>query len=170
MRLVSAEKSVKVVPKFIHADLFDAAPELRAENVFFDAEAKKKEIEKRPSRKQTFGRRLANVRRERGQYPHREVYRHSPKPCEIYRDADTCLIEEPTGTVPAKRRELQDLGPGEVIEEDMRGGQGVEKRPMSLEEMMGIPQNVIPCLVDGQLAYRDGTRVSLAYSVYFGLH
>jgi len=25
--------------------------------------------------------------------------------------------------------------------------------------LMSIPQNAIPCLVDNQLAYRDGTRV-----------
>lgn len=159
-QLVSFKKSAVVVPHWVHTSLFDAAPALLAENVFFDAEAKKKEIEKRRSRKQTFGRRLAHIRRERGQHPHREVYRHSPKPCEIYRDATICLTEEPTGSIPAKRRELQDLGPGEVLEEDTRGGKGEEKDPMGLEEMMGIPRNAIPCLVEGQLAYREGTRVS----------
>lgn len=163
-RLHSSEKSAIVVPRFIHTNLFDAAPELLAENVFFDAGAKKKEIEKRPSRKRTFGRRLTHIRRERGQYPHREVYRHSPKPCEIYRDANICLTEEPTGTIPAKRRELQDLGPGEVLEEDVHGGKGEEKGPTSLEEMMGVPRNAIPCLVEGQLAYRECTRVSIRSS------
>ena len=159
-RLVACEKSVNVVPTFIHLNLFDAAPELLAQNVFFDAEEKKKEVEKRRSRKQTFGRRLAHIRRERGQYPHREVYRHSPKPSEIYRDASFCLTEEPTGTIAAKRRELQDLGPGEVMEEDVRGGTGEGNGASPLEEMMAVPRNAIPCLVDGQLAYREGTRVS----------
>lgn len=160
-RLDSSEKSAKAVPRFVHTDLFDAAPELLAEHVFFDAEEKKKEIEQRPSKKRTFGRRLTHIRRERGQYPHREVYRHSPKPCEIYRDANICLIEEPTGTIPAKRRALQDLGPGEVLEEDVGGGKVEEKDRTSLEEMMGVPRNAIPCLVEGQLAYREGTRVSI---------
>lgn len=160
-RLASSQRPAKVAPEFIHINLFDAAPELLPEHIFFDVEAKKKEIEKRPSRKQTFGRRLTHIRRERGQYPHREIYRHSAKPCEIYRDATICLTEEPTGTIPAKRRELQDLGPGEVIDEKVRGSKGEEKGPMSLEEMMGVPRNAIPCLVEGQLAYREGTRVCL---------
>jgi len=158
-RLASSKQSTKFEPEFIHTNLFEAAPELLHENVFFDAEAKKEEIEKRPSRKQTFGKRLANVREKRGQYPHREVHRHSPKPHRSYGDAMAYHIDELTAADLPKRKGLQDLGPGEEPETNVLGEQVVEKGPQSFEELMSIPQNAIPCLVDNQLAYRDGTRV-----------
>ncbi len=157
-QIVSSErKPEKVEPKFNHTNLFTAAPELLPDVVFFDADAKKKEIEKRRTRKQTFGRRLANIRRERGQYPHREVYRHSQKPSQVFGNLTFFPAEESTETSPTKRRELQDLGPGETVDP---GANDEETRPLSFEDLMGVPINAIPCIVDSQLAYRDGTRVS----------
>jgi hypothetical protein len=47
----------------VSTDLYEIAPHLHPDNVFFDKEAKIREIEARPSRKATFGKVLAKSRR-----------------------------------------------------------------------------------------------------------
>jgi vacuolar-type H+-ATPase subunit I/STV1 len=129
--------------------LFEAAPELLHENVFFDAEAKKEEIEKRPSRKQTFGKRLANVREKR-KYP-REVHRHSPKPHRSYAEMPWLITLTSSRRQTFRNVRLQDLGPGEEPETNVLGEQ-VGKRSTVFRGVDEYPANAIPCLVDNQLA------------------
>ena len=164
-RRVTLDYKTKPKLKFTHTDLFDAAPELLPEHVFFNAEAKKEEIGKRRSRKQTFGRKLPNIRSERGQYPHREVYRHSPKPCKVIGNLSIDQTEEVGVSIATQHRPLQGLGPGEMIEDSLKDKDG-ENDPTSFEELMGVPRNAIPCIVDHQLAYREGSRVGLPYSSF----
>ncbi|KAI9841219.1 MAG: hypothetical protein M1830_007892, partial [Pleopsidium flavum] len=157
-RLASTEQSTKFEPQFIHSNLFMGAPELLPVNVFFDAEAKKNEIAKRPSRKETFGKRLANIRKERALCPHRGFHRHLPKPHGNHGEVIACDSGELITTESPKPKGLQDLGPGEEAETDVLGEKFEESCPRSFEELMGVPQSAIPCLADNQLAYRDGTR------------
>ena len=150
-------------PTLIHRNLYVAAPEIRREVIYFDAEAKKAEIARRPSRKQTFGHVLANVRKERGLYPHRERNRHlteeSEKPSKGSPHGNKASLVEVDGAlraVPGRAESKNDEEPESGEVEVLCGNDLAQKR---FRDITWIPKNAIPCLVDNQLAYRDGTRV-----------
>ena len=117
-------------------DLLEIAPQYRQEILSFNLEMRKKEIAARPSRKQTFGRVLALVGRERGTAnAHREVDRRLPS--RIVRV-----------TVPDMSEEIDPL-------QDAAQTKGIEVE-MSFEEFLGVPENAQLCTTtNGQLAYRD---------------
>jgi hypothetical protein len=115
-------------------DLFEVAPQYQQENLFFDLEAKKREIASRPSRKQTFGKVLALCDRERGTVNvHRDVHRGLPPRMVRTRVMDMTEDMDP----------FRELVPTKEVE-------------MSLEEFLGVPENALLCTTTtGQLAYRD---------------
>ncbi|KAL9122473.1 MAG: hypothetical protein Q9187_000965 [Circinaria calcarea] len=153
---------------YCHRDLFAAAPELHPDRLLFDAEAKKAEIANRPPRKAQFGSVLANIRKERGIFPHREKNRHVEEGSRTDRGV-AIVIErrEPSElTSDASDRSFNpdDRSAGSSTSEAIlirTGAAGSNHEALrEHDEMMGIPKVAIPCLVDKQLAYRDGTRVS----------
>jgi hypothetical protein len=115
-------------------DLFEVAPQYQQENLFFDLEAKRREIASRPSRKQTFGKVLALCDRERGTANvHRDVHRSLPPRMVRTRVVDTTEDIDP----------FRESAPTKEVE-------------MSLEEFLGVPENALLCTTTtGQLAYRD---------------
>jgi hypothetical protein len=115
-------------------DLFEVAPQYQQENLFFDLEAKRREIASRPSRKQTFGKLLALCDRERGTANvHRDVHRGLPPKMVRTRVVDTTEDMDP----------FREFAPTKEVE-------------MSLEEFLGVPENALLCTTTtGQLAYRD---------------
>jgi hypothetical protein len=137
----------------VSADLYEVAPYLLPENVFFDSEAKIREIEARPSRKATFGKLLANTRKGQGEYPHREIRRATPPPLNGF------------ALRPKTSEEEQDVD-GDV---DMDGDKYV-KEDITFEEFMDGPKNPIPVRIRDSLAYRDGSRVGLSLLAYISLH
>lgn len=156
-RLALAEKPddewIKYLPTT--TNFYEAAPHLHPDVVSFDRDAKFKEIENRPSRKQTFGKRLSNVRKERGLYPH-------------YLPGKQLMKEQsPVGTAIAlvvssdgeKTLEVEEQDSCDLAESSEAHLSDNDKAMRVFDEMMAVPKNPIPCLVDNQLAWRDGTRV-----------
>ncbi len=142
---------------FRKKDLFEGWRQWRPQTVFFDRKAKETEIKRRPSRKATFGKRLANVRRERDNV-HHEVHRPAP--------GSHNKIAEPTtradeGTRPSGGLENYGAGcPEAVLVPDDDDGEG--DRQINFEELIGVPMNAIPTIYDKTLVYRDGTKVCLS--------
>ena len=162
-RLAIAEKPDDEWIKYLPTtpNFYDAAPHFHPNVVSFDREAKLKEIEKRPSRKQTFGKRLSTLRKERGLYPHYLPTKHSTKEPSPARTAVAVVTSSDGGKVV----DLEEQGSGGLSESSEESLSGNEKTMKVFEEMMAVPNNPIPCLVDNQLAWRDGTRVcSLGFS------
>lgn len=129
-------------------DLFRIAPRYAPENVFFDIEAKRKEIAVRPSRKQTFGKILPYTRQERGQYVHRAVNRPSPE------------LPKGYAIVPASSSDDDD---DDTFEDRLEGEkekarQKHKRVEMTLQEFLHVPDDPVHMLVDGKLAMKDGTR------------
>lgn len=116
-------------------DLFEVTPQYQQENLWFDVEAKKKEIAARPSRKQTFGRILALSDRQRGT-------------TKVHREVDRCL---PPRMVRTKVVDGSgDWDPFHEIEP-------TKEVEMTCEEFLGVPENALLCVTTTQqLAYRDG--------------
>ena len=149
-------------PGSFHGHFSDVAPELRP----FDARAKKAEISKRPSRKENFDKRLANVRFERGPYLHREINRDFNINCQ---QDEPCYNAKNNDDDPSSLEvEVASLSKRELL------------KPTQLQwaKITGVPANPIPVLGnDKTLAYRDGTRVSektiryrlCLYSLHSGL-
>jgi hypothetical protein len=116
-------------------DLFEVSPQYQQENLFFDLEAKKKEIASRPSRKQTFGRVLALSDRERGTV-------------NVHREVDRCLPSRMVRTTVVDAS--SDMDPFKEAEQ-------TREVEISFEEFLGVPENASLCLTTTQqLAYRDG--------------
>ena len=156
-RLAIAEKPddewIKYLPTT--TNFYEAAPHLHPDVVSFDRDAKLKEIEKRPSRKQTFGKRLSNVRKERGLYPHYLFGKPPTKEPSPARTAVAVVMSSDGGKVV----EVEDQDSGALSESSEESLSGNEKAMRAFDQMMAVPNNPIPCLVDNQLAWRDGTRV-----------
>ena len=156
--------------RYCYRDLFAAAPELRPDRLLFDAEAKKVEIADRPSRKAQFGSVLANVWKERGIFPHREKNRHVEEVSRTDRGVAIVIEKRKPGSKTSEASEsssnFDDKAEGASRSEaDLVGTGAPRSNHEALREydgLMRIPKVVIPCLVDKQLAYRDGTRVSMA--------
>ena len=142
--IVTHHKSV-FPPGSFHDHFFDVAPDLRP----FDREAKMAEILKRPTRKDTWGSNLSNVRPERGMYLHREVNQ----------DIDiNCQQDESCYTVDDIENDNEDSSEFEASTFSKRE----VLRPSQLQwaKITGVPANPIPVLAsDKTLAYREGTRV-----------
>lgn len=116
-------------------DLFEVSPQYQQENLFFDAEAKKKEIAARPSRKQTFGRILALSDRRRGT-------------TKVHREVDRCLPPRMVRT-----RVVDGSGGWDPFNEIEQ----TKEVEMTSEEFFGVPENALFCVTTTQqLAYRDG--------------
>ncbi|KAI9790433.1 MAG: hypothetical protein M1835_000962 [Candelina submexicana] len=136
---------------YTEKDLLKAWPQYHPKNVWFNRSAKIAEIKKRPSRKATFGKRLANIRKERSNV-HHEVDRtpptsHSiPEPSRHDRDVEE--TRPPGG--------LESYGAGSP--EPTVISDGESDKELTLEELIGVPPNAIPTIYDKALAYRDGTR------------
>lgn len=156
-RLALAEKPddewIKYLPTT--TNFYEAAPHLHPDVVSFDRGAKLKEIENRPSRKQTFGKRLSNVRKERGLYPHYLPGKQLTKEPSPVRTAVAVVLSSDG----EKSLEAEDQDSGDLAERSEASLSGNDKAMRVFDEMMAIPKNPIPCLVDNQLAWRDGTRV-----------
>ena len=165
-RLALAEKPDQEWVKYLPTttNFYEAAPHLHADILSFDREAKIAEIEKRPSRKQTFGKRLANVRKERGLHPHYLPSKQPPKEPSLTRTADIVMSSEGWTDHQVENRDSDVLS--ESSQESLSDN---EKAMRVFDEMMGVPNNAIPCLVDNQLAWRDGTRVcSYDHPAWYG--
>lgn len=116
-------------------DLFEVSPQYQQENLFFDTEAKKKEIAARPSRKQTFGRILALSDRRRGT-------------TKVHREVDRCLPPRMVRT-----RVVDGSGDWDPFNEIEQ----TKEVEMTSEEFFGVPENALFCVTTTQqLAYRDG--------------
>ena len=134
----------------------------------FNAQVKKAEIAERPCRKAQFGSVLANVRKERGIFPHRERNRHVEAATRTEREVAVVIEKRNPGSATSEESEsssnTDDRGAGsstsEVILVSERAPRSNYEALTEHDVLMGIPKVVIPCLVDKQLAYRDGTRVS----------
>lgn len=166
-RLALAEKPndewIKYLPST--TNFYEAAPHSHPDLVSFDRQAKLNEIEKRPSRKQTFGKRLSNVRKERGLYPHYLAGKLPTKEPSPARTAVAVVMSSDGGTV----LELEDSDSEGLAESSEESLSGNEKAMRVFEKMMAVPNNPIPCLVDNQLAWRDGTRVCTSDHTVWGL-
>ena len=153
---------------YCHRDLFAAAPELHPDRLLFDPEAKRAEIANRPPRKAQFGSVLANVRKERGIFPHREKNRHVEEGARTDRGVAIVIERREPGELTSDASDRSsnpdDRSARSSTSEAILIGTGTAgSNPEALkehDEMMGIPKVAIPCLIDQQLAYRDGTRVS----------
>ena len=156
-RLALAERPddewIKYLPTT--TNFYEAAPHIHPNVVAFDRDSKLKEIENRPSRKQTFGKRLSNVRKERGLYPHYLSEKQPAKEPSPARVAVTVVMSSGGGRV----LEVEDQDSSVLCESSDESLSGNEKAMRVFDEMMAVPKNPIPCLVDNQLAWRDGTRV-----------
>ena len=148
-------------------ELFAAMPELALHIPNFDAEAKKAEIAKRPSRKQTFGNTLANIRKERGHYPHRARNKHLLKEFESsgkhntqVMDETLCFIDNEFCVIPVVSMASSDPDDESQSNKPVQVSTRTEKAQRKYKRLMGWPKDPVPCLVEGKLAWRDGTRVS----------
>lgn len=154
--------------RYCHRDLFAAAPELRPDRLLFDVEAKKAEIAARPSRKAQFGSVLANVRKERGMFPHREKNRYVGERSKKDQEVAVVIEKRKLGELMSNVSDsgfstddkAEESSTSEAILAGTRASRSNYEALTEHDEQMGIPKVVIPCLVDKQLAYRDGTRVS----------
>ena len=130
-------------------DLFEIAPHYKKETMLFDAEAKKREIEARPSRKKTFGRVLAYSRKDRGLNPHDEVDRRLPSRLVRVRIAGSPEADA--------YHEGEDDYPG-FTATVASAARPIKEVMMTFESFLGVPQYPLICKTTyEQLAYRDGT-------------
>ena len=166
---LQAEEVVTSQRKYVHSDLYSAAPEMFSGTITPKAAATKP-IHNKPSRKQNFGHVSANSRTKRGLYPHREKNTGQPdRP--VPRKRPAVVVH------PLRGRPVYDIDNFSAVDTVVsmqstseEGERPARKRPLSpdnrrtlrnFDRMMGIPKNPIPCLVNRQLGYRDGTRVSI---------
>ena len=158
------------VSRFMHLNLYNAAPELHPRKRLFDREARKFEIAGRPSKKDTLGKLLSSKsRRERGLYPHREVER-------LPGGMDVAVVIEASSesrgsryTESSKSDNHNDVSDSTSSPGAFERGQDKSRRQgNNFDAIMGVPKNVVSCLVDNQLAYRDGTRVGNTMCLIFG--
>lgn len=143
---------------------------------YIDVDTKIAEIAQRPSRKATFGNVIANVRKERGIYPHRSGNFHAEKPPPepkrkqkvarkraVHIDLLTYHSGDTTEEEDDRDSDQSSLASDENDENtpppDDDNASEEEDPLVKFDRMMGVPENAIPCLVDNQLAYRGGTRV-----------
>ncbi|KAI9701575.1 MAG: hypothetical protein M1836_001631 [Candelina mexicana] len=153
LQKLQQQPGIKDTPPSIYTekDLLMAWPQYHPKNVWFNRSAKIAEIKSRPSRKATFGKRLANIRKDRSNV-HHEVDRspptsHSiPKPPRYDRDVEE--TRPPGG--------LESYGAGSP--EPTVISDAESDKELSFEELIGVPPNAIPTIYDKALAYRDGTR------------
>ena len=143
-----------------------------------DVDAKIAEIAQRPSRKATFGNVIANVRKERGIYPHRSGNFHAEKPLpapkrkqkvaskraapidlSTYHSGDTTEEEDDHNSDQSSLASNENDENTPPPDDDNALEEEDEDPLVKFDRMMGVPENAIPCLVDNQLAYKDGTRV-----------
>jgi hypothetical protein len=127
----------------VETDFYEAFPEESYRMTEEQREKKIAAIRARPSRKATFGQVLATARYHRKDV-HNEL-ESEPRP-------STAL---PKMTV-VQRIEDDFWDISQVNEE-------VPREVQNLKEAFGLPQNLIPMLYEGQLAFREGTRVSRLY-------
>lgn len=126
-------------------NLFEIAPHYQQENLFFDTEAKKKEIAARPRKKQMFKRILPLSNHECGS-------------AGMHRELDRCLSPR---FVRVRVPDNLETDPQQRFE-DQLGGDSTERHTeveMTFEEFIGAPENALLCktTMTDQLAYRDGT-------------
>ncbi|KKY23953.1 hypothetical protein UCRPC4_g02766 [Phaeomoniella chlamydospora] len=125
--------------------LFEVAPYHLPPAMSRDAlEAKKVEIASRPRRKQTFGKVLGHTKFERGVDPHKEVER----------------TKEPMNMI-ITQREQSDSGWGHG------DGEGTYESNVSFNKLVGIFDDPIPFLIDGQLAFRSGNTQGRRAKLFF---
>ncbi|KAI9711079.1 MAG: hypothetical protein M1812_007273 [Candelaria pacifica] len=136
-------------PSHTEKDIFKAWPQYRPEVVWFDRGAKIAEIKQRPSRKATFGKRLANIRKERDNV-HHEIDRPAPGSHKNPKKPRTIEETRPSGG-------LESYGAGSP-EPGIPSNEESDAQP-TFEERIGVPPNSIPTIYDKALAYRDGTKV-----------
>lgn len=166
-RLALAEKPDNEWIKYLPTtpNFYEAAPHLHPDVMSFDRGAKLKEIETRPSRKQTFGKRLSNVRKERGLYPHYLPGKQLMKEPSPARTAVAVVVSSDG----EKSAEAEEQDSGDLDERREESLSDIHKAMRVFDDMMAVPKNPIPCLVDNQLAWRDGTRVCTSGYVMWGL-
>ena len=138
-------------------DLFAVFPDYAIDNVFWDKQKKIEEIKKRPSRKATFGKRLAFARTHRLN-PHVEL--DGPrKPVVMPRRACSFYLAlENRTTSPSKPVVHGNLESSQVSEN--LETVGTTQQFSSLEELLELPENPIPITYENQLAFREGILVS----------
>jgi hypothetical protein len=105
-----------------------------------DEHDKLAEISKRPKKKQVFGRPASNAHLQH----HKPLSGPATIPSNMSPEKRSRTMTDPTP---------DDLWPWENPEVDH-----TRKECKSLEEFFDFPQNMIPIISEGQLAYRDGTR------------
>ena len=118
-------------------DLFEVAPQYLQENVISNAfiEAKKREIALRPRRKQTFGRTLPVTKRVSGLDPHQQVDRQReerPMIVTVSRDMNVDSMDETNES-------------------------GMAEFDIAFQDEVSMPKQAKPFMIEGQLAFRDGT-------------
>jgi hypothetical protein len=134
----------------VYKDFDEAFPEYKPWSAE-DREKKIKEIISRPSRKATFGKRLAFARTHRSNR-HVEI---------IPRER---LAADTSRSLDSEERLVRKHGRGVADGHGENGSCGDEKtiKPSNagIRELLGLPENFIPAVYENQLAFRDGTLVS----------
>jgi hypothetical protein len=118
--------------------LYEEWPELLQQAS--DEHNKLEEIRKRPKKKQVFGRPASNAHLQ----PHKPLSGPATRPRNLSPEKRSRTMTDPTP---------DELWPWENPEVDH-----TRKESKTLEEFFDFPQNMIPIISEGQLAYRDGTR------------
>jgi len=138
-------------------DLFAVFPDYAIDNVFWDKQKKIEEIKKRPSRKATFGKRLAFARTHRLN-PHVEL--DGPrKPVIMPRRACSFYPAPENRTTSPSRPVVHGNLEGSQISENLET-MGTTQQFSGLEELLELPENPIPITYENQLAFREGILVS----------
>lgn len=138
-------------------DLLRAAPEYDPASHLWDREAKIAEIKARPTRKERFTNRLSYARPERNMHAiHDEVDRPLPKAAK--RKAPLLTNGHKNGI--HSRNSRRDVDMQTIASDGDSSGLKKPKLYGSLEEMLGLPNNMIPTLYEGRLMFRDGTLVN----------
>ncbi|KAF2809666.1 uncharacterized protein BDZ99DRAFT_33807 [Mytilinidion resinicola] len=138
--------TTKISPKraIVSKDFNAAFPEY----VSWDAEErarKIKEIQQRPSRKATFGKKLAFARTHRSN-PHVEI--EPPK---------KLLAKKPRSSSPEV---VSDKQPSGELSDSSESQKDEQEDGNGLKKLLGLPPSFIPIVYENQLAFRDGTLVS----------
>ena len=157
--------------KYVHSDLYAAAPEMFPRTHGRNMEAIKTRIKNRPSRKVTFSTVLSMARMEQDSSSQREINECSTN--RLTRARGQAMVVSPQSSrsshttnhhstqdsifdVQSTSEEQEGLIRRRFIPPDPLNKRNLRK----FDRSMGIPKNAIPCLSNMQLGYRDGTKVS----------
>lgn len=137
-RLAATLIKAYVQPKFTSLSLYEGRPEYRSNAPEHDTEAKLREIKFRPTRKQVFGKTAFSRLSGNG--------------------LGTSLKTADLGQVDARsfQQAMQTIPPDTGSDQD----QFIDEFG-SLDKLLGLPSLVVPMIHENQLAFRDGTQVSL---------